>query len=101
MIAAEVSNLRDSFSSAARSQRSKSSRSGFVLAWRTSQSFVLRLVADLGFDHIQLADPAQCSGRQRRQPGSIGITELASCMRSAGGFSIVPSSHHVLKPAKC
>ena len=43
MIAAEVSNLRDSFSSAARSQRSTSSRSGFVLAWRTSH----RLCYDL------------------------------------------------------
>jgi hypothetical protein len=35
MIAAEVSDLRDSFSSAARSQRSRSLSSGFALAWRT------------------------------------------------------------------
>jgi hypothetical protein len=49
-------------------------------------SFARRLAADLGFDHIQFADPAQCFDRQRRRPGLVDVMELASRMRPAGGF---------------
>jgi hypothetical protein len=50
-------------------------------------SFVARLATDLGLDHIELCDPAQRLGGQRRHARRVQVKEFAPRVRPACRFA--------------
>jgi hypothetical protein len=84
-MAADVSDLRGSFSSAARSHSSRSSSNSRArLSHRPAR--VGWFAAEIGLDQVQFGDAAQHLCRERRRSHHVQVVELATRVRPTCRF---------------